>query len=118
MYTCFITLKKTEETLFPDGGIKLYAQKNGENLVLRDLVCSELLRENGYELTDEKFNGYLDYLSTTISSDDGKQYTREELIETYGEAKLRVDAKSYYATQIIYEKLTCLPFKIAFVMLY
>lgn len=112
------TLKKTEETLFPDGGIKLYAQKNGENLVLRDLVCSELLRENGYELTDEKFNGYLDYLSTTIRSDDGKQYTREELIETYGEAKLKVDAKSYYATQIIYEKLTCLPFKIAFVMLY
>lgn len=112
------SLKQTEETLFPDGGIKLYAQKNGENLVLRDLVCAKILLDNGYELTSERFDGYLDYLATTLSNGDGVQYTREELIETYGESKLKVDAKAYYATQLIYENLTCLPFSIAFVMLY
>lgn len=112
------SLKKTEETLFPDGGIKLYAQKNGENMTLRDLACSKLLRDNSVEITDEKFNGYLDYLVTTLSSQDGTSYTRQDLLDSYGESKLMVDAKAYFSAQIIYDRLECLPFDVSYMMLY
>ncbi|MGM9664018.1 MAG: hypothetical protein ACI3XF_04180 [Eubacteriales bacterium] len=112
------SLKKTEETLFPDGGIKLYAQKNGENMTLRDLVCSKLLRDNSVEITDEKFNGYLDYLVTTLSSQDGTSYTRQDLLDSYGESKLMVDAKAYFSAQLIYDQLECLPFDVSYMMLY
>ena len=87
-------------------------------MTLRDLACSKLLRDNSVEITDEKFNGYLDYLVTTLSSQDGTSYTRQDLLDSYGESKLMVDAKAYFSAQIIYDQLECLPFDISYMMLY
>ena len=112
------TLKQTAAEMFPNGGIKTYAETKGKQLVLKDLVCSDILRKNNVEIDAAKFQGYIDYLCTTLNTGDSVQYTADDLINNYGKDRLLVDAKSYFSAQVIYSSMTCLPFAVAYVVLY